>query len=356
MKLKKPSPAGMILWAVLAAVAAVSAVLALLPKEAETAPASEEAAVAVTVQTVRAATIPDTIVLPGRVEALHRADLSAETGGRVVRLPVAKGMRVNAGDLLLQLDDRIARAQLRRAEAEHADAVREARRFTELQSTGAVSTSDFERVVMRRDLAAAALAAAQTGVDQCTIESPIDGILDERDIEVGEYVVEGVPVLEVVDVARVKIAVDVPEDSIGAVETGMTIPFRRAGAETDPRSGEVVFAAESADAASHTFRVELEADNGDGRLKPGMLVNVPLQRAVREDAIVAPLHSIVPKRGDDVVFLAEDGRAAARVVRIDSIIDSDAVIASGLEAGESLIVAGQRTLQDGQRIEVQTAE
>jgi len=356
MKIKKPSLAGVVLWIVLAVIAAAIVVLALLPKGADSAPAAEERAVAVTVQTVRETTIPDTIVLPGRVEALHSAALSAEVGGRVVRLPVEKGARVSAGDLLLQIDDRVAQAQLQQAEVEHADAVREERRFTELRSTGAVSTSDYERVVMRRELAAAVRTAAQTAVDRCRIESPIGGILDGRDIEVGEYVVEGVPVLRVVDVARVKIAVDVPEDSIDAVRTGMTIPFRRAGANAEPRRGEVVFAAETADAATHTFRVELEADNSGGRLKPGMLVNVPLQRAVRENAIVAPLHSIVPKRGDDVVFLAQDGRAAARVVRIDGIIDSDAVIASGLEAGDALIVAGQRALQDGQRIEVQAAE
>jgi membrane fusion protein (multidrug efflux system) len=153
----------------------------------------------------------------------------------------------------------------------------------------------------------------------------------------------------------VKVLVDVPEDSIGAVSVGDRMSFTVHASASQAFTGTVSFVAEAADPMTSSFRVELETRNPDRALRPGMIAEVTVVRAVREDALVVPLAAVVPRRGDHLVFLVEGGRAAQRVVRLERIVGSEAVVASGLEPGERVIVSGQRTVEDGQLIEIEPA-
>jgi multidrug efflux pump subunit AcrA (membrane-fusion protein) len=89
----------------------------------------------------------------------------------------------------------------------------------------------------------------------------------------------------------------------------------------------------------------------DSRLRAGMIAEVALVRGVAEQAIVLPLAAVVPHKGDYVVFVVEDGHAVRRLVRIDSFVGHEAVIRSGLSAGERVVIEGQRTLQDGMPVD-----
>jgi membrane fusion protein, multidrug efflux system len=144
----------------------------------------------------------------------------------------------------------------------------------------------------------------------------------------------------------VKLAFDVPERDVLSVAPGQAVQ-----AVFDPLPGQVVtgavrFVAEAADPRSNTFNVEAEVDNAGGRLRPGMIARVTLPGRARQ-AFVVPLEAVVPHRGDHVVFLARDDGAIRRVVLLDRLLNSEAVITGGVRAGERLIVEGHRGLTDG---------
>ena len=241
---------------------------------------------------------------------------------------------------------------LRQAEIENREAGKELARWEELQKAGAVSTSEFDRIRTRKDMAEVALEQARVAVSQCEVRSPIDGLVDDRNAEVGEYATEGMPVFTVIDISRVKLAFDVPERDATAVKTGDRVPFRVAALSSETFTGEVTFVSSLAGRDSNSFRVECVTDNADGRLKAGMIADVALVRRMREDAIVVPLRTVIPKRGEYVVFVVENGKAAQRLVKVDFMTDRDAVIAAGLEAGDAVVVEGSRTLVDGIAVEV----
>jgi membrane fusion protein, multidrug efflux system len=350
---RKRGGAGAILWSVAAlivlGVAALIVLLALRPPEE-----SEDTAelpVPVRIRVLEPRAVHDRIELPGRVEAWVDAVLAAEQPGRVTAIEADKGDRVAAGTVLARLDDRMWAAALRRAEATLREAERDCTRLEALSRTGAVADQDLDAVRLRRDLAAVTRDEAEIGLSRCTIRAPIDGRIDDRRIEEGEFAREGQAVFRLIATARVKLVFDMPERDILSVAPGRVVQ-----AVFDPLPGQsvtgtVCFVAAAADPHSNTFRVEAEVDNGDGTLRPGMLARVSLPGRAR-DAFVVPLEAVVPHRGDHVVFLAQDDRAVRRVVLLDRLLTSEAVIADGVRAGERLIVDGHRGLTDGAAIRV----
>lgn len=306
----------------------------------------EEASL-VRVRRVQRRMLQDEIVLPGRVEADGGAQLAAEKNGRIVALPVDRGDRVKEGQVLLRIDGRHWEVARNRAAIELADAGRDLARWKKLKGKGAVAASEYDAIKKRHDLAAEAVKAADVHLSQCRIESPVTGVVDARYVDVGEYVTESQPVFKVVETNRLNVMVNVPEQDVSAVAVGAGLPMRCAALNDRVMTGRVAFVASDGDAASHTFTVELEVESPPDALKSGMIADVTLPRAIRERVVVVPLAAVVPKRGDHVVFVVENGRAVLRVVRIDSMLGENAVLASGLEDGDRLVVEGHRTLQDG---------
>jgi membrane fusion protein (multidrug efflux system) len=349
---QRHSPAGYILWAVLALIVAGIAALVVLKKPREPLAPPPEKAVAVRVSVVEPRALTETIRLPMMLGAYREVMLGAEKGGRIVELNAEKGAVVGAGDVLARVDDRQWEVNLRRAQIEQRDALKEAQRWQALKETGAVSGSDYDAVVRRRELAQAAVAEATLNLDQCRTRAPIRGRVEERYVETGEYVPEGAPLFKLLEVDRLKALVDVPEKDIGSVRVGDRMRLEVPAGGGNTLEGEVVFAAAQADTASNCFRLELAVDNTNGLLRAGMLGEALLVRRRREAAMAVPLAAVIPRQGEHVVFVVRDGRAVRRVVRIEAMGAEEAVVSSGLDAGDELVVEGHRALRDGVKVEL----
>lgn len=295
--------------------------------------------------------VDDTVRLPGHVEALREVWLSAEKPGVAVATPVEEGEAVRKGQLLMQLDDRLWAERLRQAEIDLREAEKDVDRWKALSEAGAVSQDEWDAVRTRLETASLARDVARVHLDQCAVRSPIDGVLNERAIEPGEYAKEGVPFFHVVDAAKVKVRLDVPEADIASVSLGAPTPFTVKALDDGARTGAVDFIAAAADSAAQTFRVELLADNPDGALRPGMMVEARLDRGALEDALVVPLSAVIPKKGEHVVFVVRDGRVVRRTVQLGVWMDGEVVVRSGLAPGERIAVEGHRALTDGARVE-----
>ncbi len=341
------SAGSIVLWALLILVVVIIVVMSGAKPPEESVETIAEKAVLVRALTVEPRAIDDMVVLPGRVEADKSAQLAAEKNGRIVELAVDRGDKVKAGQVLVRIDGRHWEVYGKQAAIELADAERDLARWEKLKGEGAVSSSEYEAMKRRRDLAEVAVEEAAVHVSQCDTVSPIDGVVDARFVEMGEYLVEGQPICTVVSRDQLNAIVRVPEKDIGAVKQDMRLTIHSDALPGLELAGRVDFIAQAGDPTANTFAVELVVEDPPPGLRPGMVVDVKLLRDVRHDAIVVPLASVIPKRGDHVVFVVEDERAVLKVVRIDEIIGQEVVLASGLQAGDRLVVDGHRTLQDG---------
>lgn len=327
-------------------------ILAVLPPRSEKLPEQQSRASAVVVQQAVMTNLSEVVTMPGRVEAEKEVRLAVETGGRVIWLGAEKGDRVEAEQVLLRLDSRSQTAAVSRAEVNLRQAEEDLKRWQALKATGSVSSLEYENVLNRRDLARIALDEARTDYGRCTVHSPIGGWVEDRPVEIGETVIPFVPVFRVVKTDRVKVMVDVPERDVLALRVGDGVKFEADAVRGSSFTGKVMFVAAVADSRSNTFRSELLVDNPEGLLKPGMIVRVAVVRGVIRNAVVVPLSALIPVKGQYVVFLVEDNRAVRRVVKLETVIDTYAVVQEGLKPGDRLVVEGQRLLADGTAVTV----
>jgi membrane fusion protein, multidrug efflux system len=339
-------------WGLLAVVAALIVVFARIKKPEEDVSVEKERPVAVRVVEMAPRRVPDVIQLPARIDPVQAAQLPAERAGQVVERLVDKGDVVEAGQVLLRVDNRLWDAAHRRAAIEARDAAKDLARWKELEKTGAVSASDYEAIVRRQEAAEIALQETQVFLDQCEVRAPFAGIIVDRFVDLGDYANEGQAVLRLVRLDRVKVAFDVPEQDIVSVEPGQEKPFTLAALPGREFGGTVSFVSSQAARESNSFTVELEADNADGALKAGMIAQVSLLRRMREAAVVVPLAAVVPRKGEHYVFVVADGRAVRRRVLIGAMLGHEAVLDGGVAVGDRVVVEGHRGLQDGMAVTV----
>lgn len=312
----------------------------------------DEQEVAVSVMRVEPGGMKDVIELPGKVEPVDDVTVAAELAGRVVELSADEGDRVKAGDVLMRIDDRLRRASVRRAEITAKNARRDLVRLSDLRETGAVSQSEFEAVETAAETAEIALEEASIHLENCTPESPVTGAVEERFVSVGEYVNTGNRIFRIIDDTRVKIVFEVPERDVLTLRPGEKYVFKVDALPDSKFEGNMVFVSASADKASNTFRAELLVDNTEGLLRGGMIARVMLARGFLENVVLLPMNAVVPMKGETVVFVFEEGRAVRWIVRVGSILDSQAVIKSGVDVGDDVIIDGNRSVLDGTPVRV----
>jgi len=177
-------------------------------------------------------------------------------------------------------------------------------------------------------------------------------VIDHLFIDVGEFVDRGNPVADIVNVDKIKINVNVPELDVRYLRTGQkalvtidAFPDRRL-------SGTIDFVAYKADPATKTFNVRVLIDNQARDIRPGMIARLAFLRRVIPGALVVPLFALVDKGGERIVFVEKDGVAYARTVSIGVIEEDRIQIREGLEAGDRVIVSGQREVEEGMQVQV----
>ncbi len=330
---------GKILLAALVAIILLIGFFKMLPERQKKLPVRPEVIVPVQVIEAAAQDRADLIILSGLVLADIDATLAAEKSGRVVELLADRGEAVTNGQVLLRLDDRTARIAFE-------DAARNLERFEKLSGTGAVSQKDLDDIRKVHDL-------AETALSDCTVKSPADGIVNERYVEEGEYVMPGTPVFDVIAIDPVRITVDIPERNVSSLTAGEPVPFEVLSLPGEKFTGTVAYISSKASTDNNAFRIELTVANPDQILRPGMIASVQHQRGIRKNAITLPLSAIIPQKGDNVVFLVRDGRAVRQMVRIDSILETEAMLLSGVEPGDLVVTRGNRMLTDGTAVSIQ---
>ena len=338
-----------LLFAVLGIVLMI-VVLAVLPKRKENVEQTPTPPPPVKTVLVEPIRLDDMLQLPARVQAVFDSSLALDKPGLVAELTVDRGTTVTEGQVLLRLEDSAWKAALASADIQIREARRELDRWQELRKTGAVSTSEFDSVQTRFDLAQVERNNARVNVEKCILKSPVSGVVVDRYVELGEHVAEGAPAFRVVNIDLVKLTIDVPERDVVQLQPGVAMTFVIDSLPGHTFTGNVTFVSSAARPENNSFPAELTVENPNGLLRPGMIARVNLSRGIRDSALVLPFGAVVPKKGDYVVFILKDGKALQRLVKIDYFSDYDVVLASGIEAGEEVIVEGNRALADGMTV------
>jgi multidrug efflux system membrane fusion protein len=294
-----------------------------------------------------------TVTLSGRTAPARTVELKAETSGRVVAVGAARGSRVEAGALLLRLDagDRVARLSQARAELRQRELEYDGQ--SRLKPQGYISDARLAESLAQLEKARAEVKRAELDVERMQLRAPFAGALQERLVEVGDYVAPGTPVATFVDDRRLAVAGSVAEGQASLVRAGLAGTAHLASGQVV--AGRLRYVAPVADEATRTFAVELEIPNPRGELPAGVTADIelPVGRVSAhrlspallslDDAGVVGVKIQAP--GDRVKFVP------ATVVRTAP----DGVWITGLPDPAPVIVGGQGFVRDGDRVAVTLA-
>ena len=298
--------------------------------------------------------------MPGRgwdgvVEAVRRADLSAQTAGRVSAVEVDVNDAVATGTVLLRITAveqeagaNTARAQLRAAEASAAEAEQNYKRYAALAGGQYVSKAQIDQARAARDAAAAARDAARAQVAQAAqqaaytvVRAPFAGIVAAREVEPGETVAPGQPLMRVYAPRELRIEVLVPQSRAEAIRRDPRAKVLLPGGREVVPAEVVVFPA--ADPASHSVNVRVRLPDLDPPPAPGTTAKVVFDADVgaTDGGTAMPLRipaSAVAQRGElSGVYVQQDGRIVLRQLRLGAHAGDSVEVISGLRPGDRVV-------------------
>ena len=313
----------------------------------------------------------------GRVTSPATVSVRPQVTGSIHEVHFADGQPVKEGDLLFTIDKRPFEVALDQARASHAEAeakaenaADQARRYASLDKTGSVSKDEvatFESAAKAAEatvqVALAAVKGAELQLDYCSIRAPIDGRAGKALVTAGNVVSANQTELVILNqTAPVEVTFSVAEQQLPSVRRGMAagrpkVTARTAGTERQEVDGELTFIDNTVKAATGTVELKAAFRNDPQLLWPGQFVGLRVQVDLTQNAVVAPGAAIQDGQDGTYVFLIKDGKTAElRNVVVDRSANDEAVISSGLEGGEQVVVDGQSRLTKGSPVEIVPAD
>lgn len=330
--------------------------------------------------------MPVTISAIGRVHAEASVSLKPQVTGRITKIHFQEGQEVKEGDILFTIDPAPfevalaqARAALAHASAVAANAQAQVKRYTALKN-GGVSKEQIDQVLVEAKKADAEVASAQAAVQKaelelgyCTVQAPISGRTGRFLVTEGNVVTANQTDLTVINqISPIDVLFTLPEKHLPALREGLASGGLKTYASTSTSSlaGARQQQAESAAAAAplrtegilrfldnnvntNTGTIDLKASfpNDPPTLWPGQFVNLTLEMAVERGAFVVPSAAVQTGQSGPFVFvITAEQTAEARPITLARTVGQEAVIASGLTAGETVVTDGQSRLAQGSKV------
>ena len=348
MKSKLINPATVVFIATILLVAAWIA-SGMIGRDDTPAPAAERSPPVVAASWSEARPVGQELSLYGEVVPTQVASVRSRTDGLVESVS-PQGTRVEEGDVLAQLSTDDREARLARAEAQVASARRAAEAAQQLADRGVGPQSDVQARQAELEAARAELRAIQLEIENTTLRAPIAGVINRVIADIGAYVSPGGEVLEIVDNDPLIAVVQVQQSQIVNVRAGMPARIRFIGGEET--QGEVRFVSPLADAATRTFRVEIEVPNPEGEVPAGISVEAMLvTRTVEAHHISTALVRLDEQGRLGLNAVDEDDRIVFKPVDI-VMADSSGIWVAGLASRERLVTISQGAIAAGERVEV----
>ncbi|WP_199137773.1 efflux RND transporter periplasmic adaptor subunit [Pedobacter sp. ASV12] len=347
-----------IIVVIAAALAAIALVLKNNKKknDAKTAFIAEGGgAVAVRVATVEKKVVDLDFNANGNFAANQELNFLSENAGRVSAIYVKEGDRVSKGQVLARIDAEIINTDRETAEAAYQNALKDEARYQSSYQTGGVTQQQLDQAKLATRNAQLRLQASKRRLNDASIKSPINGIVNKKYIEVGAFVTaQGTQLFELVDVSKLKLKVNVNEAQVANLKLGDRIDIKSNIFPTEKFSGKITFIAPKADATLN-FPIEIEvANNTKNSLKAGMYGTAVFNFPQQAPSILIPRTSFVGSVSSNQVFVLDKASNTAKVRNVVSgrILGDNVEILDGLAAGETVITSGQINLADGTAVSI----
>ena len=280
------------------------------------------------------------------------AKLSAPAAGIVVAVLVIEGQSIKSGDIVVRLDDRMARAAADKARHALAFAEQTVDRQQRLKVFSGTSEKSIEEAQQQLDSARADLASAQAAIAQVQLASPLDGVVARINVQPGQTVDLNTVVAEIIDLKRLVATVSVPAGEATRLKAGQFAEVFADNANKPTATGSVSFVSPSVDMKTGAALVRLALPEDSG-LRPGQFVHARIVSEELPGRLAVPRESVVKTDEGQVIYLVEDDMALQKSVKT-GVRDGDLieVEAEGLKEGDTIVTVGAYGLPKETKVKI----
>ena len=332
----------------------------------------------VEIGTARRANIASELTVVGNLIGETTVPVAPRAAGRLQEVSVRLGDRVNRGQRIAKVEDyelleqvkqqeaaqEVAQATIRQREADLANAKLNADRARSLferqiQSKQILDDTEsrYQSAQAQLDLARAQAQQSKARLDELKINlantiitSPVNGFIAKRLVDPGASVGQNAPVVEVVDISRVRLIANVVEKDLKQLQTGDATRVEVDAFPGETFMGRIARVSPVLDPATRTAPIEVEIPNPTFRLKPGMYARVGVTLDTKKDALVVPANALVDLGGRRGVFVPLSETAVFRAIQVGTEQGDLVEVLGGLTEGTEVITTGAGQLRDGDRI------
>ncbi len=285
------------------------------------------------------------------LEADKTAEILARVAGVVRSRAVEEGEMARAGQTLLTIENDEYRYRAEQATAQREELAARFARVSEMHGRQLVTDEELQRA--RSELAAAEAneGLAKLNVSYTTVTAPFSGRLTRRLVDVGQTVSIGTPLFTLADFEPLLARVYVPAKEFRKLQVDQPVELRLDTCD-HPLRGHIKLISPVIDPQSGTIKITVEIPSPPPTVRPGDFAQVDIVTERHESALLVPRHAVFSEKGEDVVYVAADSTAVRRVVALGFVDNDHAEIATGVTAGEQVVVKGQRSLKDGAPIKI----
>lgn len=319
---------------------------------------------AVSTDTARELAWESTLTAVGSFQAVRGVDISNESPGVVKRIAFESGNLVKAGQVLVELDTSVERAQLATALARKKLAEQTAARTRQLVQSGAATTQQLENDEAQLEAITAEVEGIQAQIARKTVRAPFAGRLGIRNVNLGQYLAPGTVLTTLESLDSLYLDFTLPQQTLPVLNTGLPVRASLEGQKLE-LEGQITAVDPSVDPATRSIKVRATVPNPDQKLRPGMFANVTVVLPERSSIVAAPRTAVVHAPYGDSVFVVEPLEEAEKngapdnvrkvrqqFVKLGEERGDFVVITEGVKPGEELVVAGAFKLRNGAKIAV----
>ena len=313
---------------------------------------SSAGAVPVQILTVTEATVNQTFTENGNFEAVNQIELTSELSGRVRELYVKEGSVVKAGQVIAKIDNEILNANQAESRVRLEQKKQNLQRYEQALKSGGVTQKQVDDARLEVESEQAKFVQANKNLSNALVKAPVNGIINERFVEVGTYLAAGNKIVEIVDDAKLKLTVNVNEYQVIQLRNGDKVEVTASVYPEVSYAGVITFIAAKSD-ASLNYPVEIEIKNITGKaLKAGMYGTAHFAPENKTSSLMIPRSAFQGGVNSNLVFLADNGKAKLQKVVAGRTYGDQVEIRQGLKDGDQVIVTGQINLVDGKDITI----
>lgn len=288
----------------------------------------------------------------GTLQSDESVQITSEIAGRITKILLSEGAPVNAGAVMVQLDDALAQAEVADAQARYDLARGNLGRANSLARSGNVTERARDEASTNAETTRAALELAKVRFDKHTIRAPFAGTAGIRKVSPGAYVDAGQAIVNLEKIDTLKIDFKLPELNLSQVKTGQTVDITVDALPGRSFTGTIYAIDPHIDINGRALSIRARLENPELILRPGLFARIRVKGQTKRNVLVVPEAAIVPRGQDKIVYLVQNGQALETKVELGARNKGLVEVLSGLTEDAMVVVAGQQKLRHGSPVEV----